>query len=87
MASGVVKALVADRGFGFIKPDEPGRDIFFHAPSLVSAGWEEIAVGDRVIFEDEAGPDGRPRARFVEEADRGAARAGGASAGGGQGYD
>jgi len=66
MASGTIKALVADRGFGFIRPDGGSVDVFFHCSVLGGVGMDEIDVGDQVTFEDEAAPDGRRRAARVD---------------------
>lgn len=66
MASGVIKALVADRGFGFIRPDGDSVDVFFHCSALDGVRLDELDVGDRVTFEEETGPDGRRRAARVD---------------------
>ncbi|MEH2468974.1 CspA family cold shock protein [Nitrobacteraceae bacterium AZCC 2161] len=49
MPTGKVTAFVADRGFGFIAPDERGADVFVHVNNLVNA--DELQPGDRVQFE------------------------------------
>lgn len=55
-----------DRGFGFIKPDEGDKDVFFHARSL-SEGlmYDDLREGDKVTFEMEDGPKG-PAAANVQ---------------------
>ncbi len=67
MAQGVIKKLVADRGFGFISADK--GDIFFHVSSCVEVRFDDLVVGQTVQYELEDG-DGRrqgkgPRAATV----------------------
>lgn len=47
-----------ENGFGFIKPDDGGKDVFFHAQSLVDVAFDDIQEGERVSFEVEQGPKG-----------------------------
>lgn len=66
-ATGTVKQYFADKGFGFIKPDHGGKDLFVHASVLKLAGIEALNKGDRVEFEVEANPNGKgPRAIDVQ---------------------
>jgi cold shock protein len=61
MATGTVKKIVADRGFGFITAED-GKDYFFHRGELDSSlDFDRLAGGERVEFEVEASPKG-PRA-------------------------
>jgi len=46
-------ARLKDQGFGFIKPAEGDKDIFFHANSLQGVTFEELHEGDTVSFEVE----------------------------------
>lgn len=46
-------ARLKDQGFGFIKPAEGDKDIFFHANSLQGVTFEELNEGDEVSFEVE----------------------------------
>jgi CspA family cold shock protein len=65
MAKGTIKFYNADRGFGFIKPDGGGADVFVHV-SAVPVGLT-LSEGQRVTFE--VGVDrksGRSRAEQVE---------------------
>jgi cold shock CspA family protein len=58
MATGTIKMLRADRGFGFVTPDEPlgrGADVYFLRASVADAGFDALAVGQRVCYA--AGPD------------------------------
>jgi cold shock protein len=56
-----------DRGFGFIKVDDGGRDMFLHATDLKAAGIdpESIQVGDRLTFELGSTRDSKPKATNV----------------------
>lgn len=61
-------ARVTPSGYGFIKPDEGDKDVFFHAHSLVSLAFDDLQQGDPVTFEiDDSGPKG-PAAVNVERA-------------------
>ena len=39
-----------DKGFGFITPDNGGKDVFFHAHDLVNVTFADIQEGDLVVF-------------------------------------
>jgi len=66
MASGTIVRIVMDRGFGFIKPDEGGSDIFFHHSSLPEGGFDALQEGQAVEFETGRDPrSDRPRATNV----------------------
>ena len=54
MNTGTVKFFNESKGFGFITPENGGRDIFVHANGLV----DEIREGDKVTFEVEEGRKG-----------------------------
>lgn len=51
-------ARLTDRGFGFIKPSEGDKDVFFHARSLVDVMYDDLREGEAVTFEVEEGPKG-----------------------------
>lgn len=55
-----------DEGYGFIKPDEGDKDVFFHASSLVDVEFDDLNEGDAVTFEVEEGPKG-PAAANVQK--------------------
>ncbi|MDA3866342.1 MAG: cold-shock protein [Salinivirgaceae bacterium] len=54
MSNGTVKFFNNSKGFGFITPDEGGKDVFVHANGLV----DEINEGDKVDYDVEEGPKG-----------------------------
>jgi CspA family cold shock protein len=51
MASGTVKFFNSQKGYGFIKPDDGGRDVFVHISALERAGLRTLEEGQRVHFE------------------------------------
>jgi CspA family cold shock protein len=67
MASGTVKKVVSDRGFGFITAED-GKDYFFHRDGLDrSLDFDRLVGGEAVTFEVEASQRG-PRAVKVTAA-------------------
>lgn len=67
MARGTIKKLIMERGFGFIKPQEGGVDIFFHCTALPQkSDFDGLSEGLRVEFDKNEGRDGRPKAENVK---------------------
>jgi CspA family cold shock protein len=48
--SGKVKFFNANKGFGFVSPEDGSRDVFVHASALERAGIRSLNEGDRVTF-------------------------------------
>ncbi len=59
---GVIRSWNDERGFGFIEPTQGGQDIFVHIKAF-PRGATRPAIGQRVSFEVELGPQGKKRAR------------------------
>jgi len=57
--NGTVKFFNTAKGFGFIQPDEGGKDVFVHATAVEAAGMRTLNEGDRVSFELEDDRRGR----------------------------
>ena len=53
MTTGTVKFYNDQRGFGFIQPDDGGKDVFVHATALERAGLRGLAEGQKVSFDTE----------------------------------
>jgi CspA family cold shock protein len=58
VATGTVKWFNDDKGFGFVTPDEAGKDLFVHYSGIVGEGFRSLAEGTRVEYEAEAGDKG-----------------------------
>lgn len=54
MTTGTVKWFNPDKGFGFIQPDNGGKDVFVHASALEAAGMRTLNEGQKVEFEETA---------------------------------
>ena len=63
MAKGTVKWFNATKGFGFIAPEDGGKDVFLHISAVERAGLRTVADGQAVTFDIESGRDGRQSAR------------------------
>lgn len=57
--SGTVKFFNQDKGYGFIAPDDGGKDVFVHVSALQRSGVAGLDEGDKVTFEIEDDPRGR----------------------------
>jgi CspA family cold shock protein len=55
--SGTVKFYNSQKGYGFIKPDDGGKDVFVHVTAVERAGIANLDEGARISFETE--PDKR----------------------------
>ena len=62
MANGIVKWFNATKGFGFIQPDNGGKDVFVHISAVERAGLTGLADNQKVTFDIESGRDGRESA-------------------------
>jgi CspA family cold shock protein len=58
MATGTVKWFNDDKGFGFITPDEGGKDLFVHFSAITGQGFRSLSEGSRVSYEKEDGDKG-----------------------------
>ena len=65
MATGTVKWFSDDKGFGFITPDESGKDLFVHHSGIVADGYRSLLEGARVSYEAESSDRG-PKAVSVQ---------------------
>jgi cold shock protein len=51
MNTGVVKWYNSQKGYGFIQPDNGGKDVFVHVSALERSGLRELVEGQKVSFE------------------------------------
>jgi cold shock protein len=57
--TGVVKFFNGERGYGFIKPDDGGRDVFVHITAVEQAGLKGLNEGQRISFDVEPDKKGK----------------------------
>lgn len=58
MPEGVVKWFSAEKGYGFITPDDGGRDLFVHHSQIQMNGYRSLEQGQRVNFDSQDGDRG-----------------------------
>jgi cold shock protein len=58
MATGTVKWFNESKGFGFIKQDGGGEDVFCHQSAIQATGFRTLAEGQKVEFDVKQGPKG-----------------------------
>ena len=54
MTTGTVKFYNVQKGFGFIQPDNGGKDVFVHATALERAGLRGLAEGQKISYDVES---------------------------------
>ena len=65
MPTGTVKWFNNDKGFGFITPDDQGKDLFVHHSAIAGSGFKSLDEGAKVQYEAQDGPKG-PSAANVQ---------------------
>lgn len=62
MPNGTVKWFNTKKGYGFIEPEEGGKDVFVHISAVERSGLTGLADNQKVAFELAEGRDGRQMA-------------------------
>ena len=59
MATGTVKWFNDAKGFGFVTPEDGGKDLFAHFSAIQQPGFKSLQEGQRVTFDVTTGPKGQ----------------------------
>ena len=62
MATGTIKWFNPTKGYGFIQPDDGGKDVFVHITDVQRAGIDNLREGDKLSYELQQGPQGKTSA-------------------------
>ncbi|MCM3689118.1 transcription antiterminator/RNA stability regulator CspE [Kocuria rosea] len=65
MTTGTVKWFNADKGFGFITPEDGSKDVFAHFSAINSSGFRSLEENATVQFETQDGPKGPQAANIT----------------------
>ena len=66
MTEGTVKFFNTNKGFGFIQPNDGGKDAFVHVTALERAGMSTLREGQKVSYDLETGRDGKVSATNLQ---------------------
>ncbi len=66
MANGTVKWFNGTKGFGFIQPEDGGKDVFVHISALQAAGLSDLADDQKISYEMEEDNSGRTSAGSLQ---------------------
>ncbi|MEM1006093.1 MAG: cold-shock protein [Pseudomonadota bacterium] len=66
MPAGTVKWFNTTKGYGFIAPEEGGKDVFVHISAVERSGLTGLADNQKVTYELRSGRDGRDSADNIE---------------------
>ncbi len=67
MASGTVKWFNAQKGYGFIQPDDGSKDVFVHISAVERAGLGSLNEGQKLSYELQPGQQGKTSAVNLQE--------------------
>ena len=67
MAIGTVKWFNAQKGFGFIQPDDGSKDVFVHISAVERAGFGNLVEGQKLGFDLEQGQNGKTAAVNIRQ--------------------
>jgi CspA family cold shock protein len=62
MSTGTVKWFNAQKGYGFIQPDDGSKDVFVHISAVEKAGIGTLQEGQKVSYDEEPGRQGKTSA-------------------------
>ena len=68
MASGTVKWFNAQKGYGFIQPEDGSKDVFVHVSAVERSGIANLREGQRLSYDIERGQQGRTAAANLRQA-------------------
>lgn len=66
MPTGTVKWFSDQKGYGFITPDDGGKDIFVHHTGIEGAGFKSLREGDKVQYEVTQSPKGEQATKVAK---------------------
>ena len=65
MSTGTVKWFIPTKGYGFIEPEDGGKDVFVHISAVERAGLSSLREGQKIEFEVVAGQNGKSSAENI----------------------